>query len=799
MRSSRASFCFLVGAGCSTQYPLALHVTRPIISLLLGRPPKGREPFVRFEFLMQVIKDFFDPQLTFLSDIYGVAWADEQDRPVVRPYERLFALLALDDRNQVFTTNFDRSIERAAEIALGARMAGRSAKTFQSVFRKREFGKALKGRRSRGLFKLHGSIDEPGTLAATYDAIVPAKGAKGDPRQLLLARALRRSALCVVGYSGFDDMDVVPTLLGTKALNREVHWFHHGAAREDQSIAYRAFAAQTDDIDRSIRKDQKPVLPILDKLVTSRHRSPRRVTVHYGRTEATLSRFLMRHVPQGEIREAAVSLTEGTTTPPSARRRQATRAIHDWWACQAEHAGLLLRSAAIDVFYQHGAGDRLLGRLAADLDRATELRRKSDATAWSARLIALPRSAKVSYSCGDYERVADYIQEGRDMLADAMGRRAASKPTSIAPALVVGAIIELEQWGVEALRMQEELTDFVEVERRLACDPRSVWERLQSCAVFSAQTGSQQAITGQFDALRASAMTTQADIAFSRGRFHRAKMAFERAERAWSRAGNGYWASYCAIGSADSDLHLGELAKARAHYEHVRLGNVISGWAQWIDFWPLLHLKDIQRLTRPSRWMSVQDDSELAMLLAQREDSDVSAIAAVIAWTKSWTIESEAFESVVDRYRQITRRRWWRPTDRVGLQLLFVEFLMHAGKLESAERAAEDVRRKAEEERAELFALRARILSLEIRRRQGHAVHWRSVFALCRRKHYSLGKAYVLAIAMVDGQKPPGHETRWARRWSTENGLHWLRRRLNSVGSGDRRVLVPLRFPYCYM
>ena len=321
---------------------------------------------MRFEFLMQVIKDFFDPSLTFLSDIFDTAWVDKDGRPIVRPYERLFALVALAGKDHVFTTNFDRSIERAAELELGAHEASRKANALRSIFGEREFGKAFRRRSARGLFKLHGSVDEPGTLAATYDAIVPNDGSEGDPRQRLFARALRKSSLCVVGYSGFDDMDVVPTLLDTEARNREVHWFHHSGARKGQPVTYRAFTAQADDIDPSIRRDQRPVLPILDKLVASGHRSSRRITIHCGHTEALLSRFLLRRVPEGQIREAAASLVGGTVTPARVRRRQAMLAIRNWWARQEERHISLLRCAAIDVFYQHGTGDRLLQRLAAD-------------------------------------------------------------------------------------------------------------------------------------------------------------------------------------------------------------------------------------------------------------------------------------------------------------------------------------------------------------------------------------------------------------------------------------------------
>ena len=80
---------------------------------------------------------------------------------------------------------------------------------------------------------------------------------------------------------------------------------------------------------------------------------------------------------------------------------------------------------------------------------------------------------------------------------------------------------------------------------------------------------------------------------------------------------------------------------------------------------------------------------------------------------------------------------------------LIVEFLLYAGRLESAERVVQEVRREAEEKQAELFALRARILSLEVDRRQGKPVHWRGVLANCERRHYSLGVAYVLAMSVV--------------------------------------------------
>jgi len=755
---------------------------------------------------MQTIKDFLDPDLAFLSDIYGSVPSDDAGTPVVHPYHDVLALLAMDFKVQVFTTNFDRGVERAIDqtrVAGLPRMGIRSPKSspWFLAYQKTHFQRALKRRKPAGLFKLHGSVDDPRTLAATYDTIAPASGRLGDPRQNLFAHALGTADLCVVGYSGFDDMDVVPTILQTKAPSCSIHWFHHNAIKRNRSIQFRDFARDVDRLDPRIERDKKPILPILNKLVSSGHRFARRITVHCGRTETTLVRFLRRHFPGKAIQEACERLLKSERKASRVRRMQATQSIEKWTATLPPYHEALFKCAAIDVFYQHSAGDQLYRRLARELDALTRISRSASATRIALRIVALPKLSKVAYALGDYDRVAKLAREAEYLYGRITARKVVGS-TEMDPALVAASLSETDQWAIEALRLQDAASASAKNRpTALASNPVGVLKRLAS-NVKLWKGGRFVSNPARFGALRAGALTTNADIQFTRGNFRKAKQAFDSAKKEWSRCGNGYWKAYCTFSSADCDLQLGELAQASAGYKETCFGNVLSGWARWIDLYPDLHMLDLERIRRPAKWNRQQSETDLQLvsIMKQRDDRDAADIAATLFWSRDWGSSRKSPVEVRGRFSEIISRRGWRDIDRLALQLLFVEYLMRVGLLIEAEQLSRRMHSQAESLRARLFSLRASILLLEVHRRQKKRIFWRALFGKCKRAGFQLGAAYVLAIAIAAGERPPSRAIRDERGWALKNGIKWLAERLRRQSpSAQTKRNLQLGFPFCYM
>ena len=176
--SGTEPLCFLVGAGVSHDLPSAHNVIRALIRVLLS--PLGHrraanitrrlleqkiqdrdvENPIRFEYLLQLVKDYFGTTLHFLRRLY-----DTQQPP--NSYHLTLARVALQQKHAVFTTNFDRQIEKAVQEA------GHTGIHLKPCFRDSDFRRAAAAASVHGLLKLHGSVDDVRTLGATFDTTTP--------------------------------------------------------------------------------------------------------------------------------------------------------------------------------------------------------------------------------------------------------------------------------------------------------------------------------------------------------------------------------------------------------------------------------------------------------------------------------------------------------------------------------------------------------------------------------------------------------------------------------------------------
>jgi hypothetical protein len=177
-------------------------------NLLVGRrEPRRRRPgeFLRFELAMANIGDRFREAL--LSTMrHG------------RPNANHFVLASLlRSGNVVATTNFDTHIESAYRELFGADCDVAKADS--------DFADDRENDSTPRLWKLHGCLTALGQSAATFTAIFSQRSA----RMGWFERVLENHDLVVVGYSGSDDLDIVPTLARTISSRRLI-WIDHASS-----------------------------------------------------------------------------------------------------------------------------------------------------------------------------------------------------------------------------------------------------------------------------------------------------------------------------------------------------------------------------------------------------------------------------------------------------------------------------------------------------------------------------------------------------------------------------------------
>lgn len=244
---------WLVGAGISADHPSNFPLARDIIRELLRvlSPNEGAKEllekvvwpedsfrrgtadFLRFESLLEVVQEIIDPDLSFFDFIgyYNTPNA----------LHHSLALNAIKG-DVVITTNFDGLIEQAI-LARG--YSPYSACYFDDF----KDWRMLRSADTIPVFKLHGSFeqfdatidkskkDARETIQATLYAVTA--GTHGtalpEPKRSFFLEALEGRQLIVAGYSGLDDLDILPTL----RLARPTHvtWIEHMNSDEEIDIS----------------------------------------------------------------------------------------------------------------------------------------------------------------------------------------------------------------------------------------------------------------------------------------------------------------------------------------------------------------------------------------------------------------------------------------------------------------------------------------------------------------------------------------------------------------------------------
>jgi tetratricopeptide (TPR) repeat protein len=229
---------FLIGAGCSIDPPSSLAAGRQMMGAIIRyASPESEAPKLlalddlRFEALVETFRDVLDRDLRLL-DYFG-----ECDRPNLH---HLFLAEMLQKGNFVVTTNFDFLIEHAL-LRAGVDRRNVIPVITQGDYLQFDDPQRLAAEGKYLVVKVHGSTRNVITNENTRESLIATIQAFGvgkegvsvfqvEPfKQRLLESLFFDRTLVVLGYSGSDDFDVVPTLAQLRHL-RKIVWINHARA-----------------------------------------------------------------------------------------------------------------------------------------------------------------------------------------------------------------------------------------------------------------------------------------------------------------------------------------------------------------------------------------------------------------------------------------------------------------------------------------------------------------------------------------------------------------------------------------
>ena len=236
--NSDKRFTFLAGAGCSVSAPSCLPAGHVMMEAIINYTCKESEikdilelmklGILRFEALVEIIRDQLDEKLA-LIDYYS-----QCDKPNIQHF---FLAEMIEQGNFVITTNFDYLIEYALIHS------GVPLKDIVPVITKEDFERfadsyELLNKGKKPIYKIHGSTENIITKRNTRDSLVATIQAFGSNKEgenvfqlesfkrPLFENITKERSLVVMGYSGSDDFDIVPTLKILKNI-QDIIWINY--------------------------------------------------------------------------------------------------------------------------------------------------------------------------------------------------------------------------------------------------------------------------------------------------------------------------------------------------------------------------------------------------------------------------------------------------------------------------------------------------------------------------------------------------------------------------------------------
>jgi tetratricopeptide (TPR) repeat protein len=231
---------FLVGAGCSVEPPSCLPAGRSMMDAIIEHISDRDDvnklkqiEEIRFESLVEIVRDNLDPELKTI-DYYL-----QCNKPNLQHF---FLAEMIKAGNFVMTTNFDLLIEHAmlkSEIPIENIKIAISKSDFESL----NDPKKLYENGFYVLYKIHGSSKNVMTNEPTKESLIATIQAFGSNKQgmsvfqvepfkkALFENISKDRTMVIMGYSGSDDFDIVPTLKVLPGM-KSVVWIDHSSSNE---------------------------------------------------------------------------------------------------------------------------------------------------------------------------------------------------------------------------------------------------------------------------------------------------------------------------------------------------------------------------------------------------------------------------------------------------------------------------------------------------------------------------------------------------------------------------------------
>ena len=212
---------FLVGAGCSVDAPSCQPAGRSMMDAMIkfscaesevDKISKIEE--LRFEALVEIIRDNLDPNLKII-DFYG-----QCDKPNIQHF---YLAEMINKGHFIMTTNFDFLIEHAL-LQIGVKKEEIKVIITKNDFQQFNNPSELFSKGIKTVYKIHGSTKNMITDENTRDTLVATIQAFGSNKEgmsvfqvepfkrPLFNNIVSGRSLVILGYSGSDDFDIVPTL-----------------------------------------------------------------------------------------------------------------------------------------------------------------------------------------------------------------------------------------------------------------------------------------------------------------------------------------------------------------------------------------------------------------------------------------------------------------------------------------------------------------------------------------------------------------------------------------------------------
>ncbi|MEJ2251545.1 MAG: SIR2 family protein, partial [Candidatus Lokiarchaeota archaeon] len=232
------NLAFLIGSGCSIDSPSNLPNAKSIMKELIEfsclesefNPLMDlvRKDKVRFEKLIEILQDNFDKNLKILEFF---------SQCKIPNNNHLFIAQMIITGCDVFTTNFDNLIEEALIILCKDENRIKPIITlddYKNIFTKENNSDT----EFYTVYKLHGSInniitkeDIRGSIIATLTSLGRSSQISNDfilpePKLKIFESSIEERYLIIMGYSGSDDFDIIPSLINAKNI-KGIIWIDH--------------------------------------------------------------------------------------------------------------------------------------------------------------------------------------------------------------------------------------------------------------------------------------------------------------------------------------------------------------------------------------------------------------------------------------------------------------------------------------------------------------------------------------------------------------------------------------------